>query len=91
LPPDYHSAPNTTALLLIVVVICSDACVTHATRKLFRAFHDQTLTVSFIKPWHSLAEMSASSFADNEFTQVSEKWWALLDIVRTHFEENPLT
>lgn len=35
----------------------------------------QTLTVSFIKPWDSLAQTVESSFADNEFTHVSEKWW----------------
>jgi DNA invertase Pin-like site-specific DNA recombinase len=40
-----------------------------------RVFRDQTLTVSFVKPWDSLAQTVESSFADNEFTHVSEKWW----------------
>ncbi len=40
-----------------------------------RIFRDQTLTVSFIKPWDSLARTVATGFADNEFTHVSEKWW----------------
>jgi hypothetical protein len=38
-------------------------------------FSDQTLTVSFIKPWDSLAQTVTASFAVNEFTHVSEKWW----------------
>ena len=40
-----------------------------------RVFRDQTLTVSFLKPWDSLAQTIEASFADNEFTHVSEKWW----------------
>ncbi|MDP1580042.1 MAG: recombinase family protein [Candidatus Didemnitutus sp.] len=40
-----------------------------------RVFRDQTLTVSFIKPWDSLAQTVESSFADNEFPHGSEKWW----------------
>jgi site-specific DNA recombinase len=40
-----------------------------------RVFHDQTLTVSFRKPWDSLAQTVAESFADNEFTLTSDKWW----------------
>lgn len=54
-----------------------------------RVFRDQTLTVSFLKPWDSLAQTVEASFADNEFTHVSEKWWALLDTARTFFDENP--
>ena len=51
-------------------------------------FHDQTLTVSFIKPWQSLAETNLAILADNEFTLTSVKWWALLDVVRTFFDQN---
>ena len=50
---------------------------------------DQTLTVTFRKPWDSLAQTVESSFGDNEYPHGSEKWWALLDIVRTFFSENP--
>lgn len=40
-----------------------------------RVFRDQTLTISFIKPWDSMAETTAGILGDNEFTHVSEKWW----------------
>ena len=40
-----------------------------------RVFEGKTLTVNFIKPWDSLAQTVESSFADNEFTLTSDKWW----------------
>ncbi len=40
-----------------------------------RVFHDQTLTVSFLKPWDSLAQTVASTSGDNEYPHGSEKWW----------------
>jgi hypothetical protein len=40
-----------------------------------RVFRDQTLTVTFRKPWDSLAQTVESGFGDNEYTHVSEKWW----------------
>lgn len=35
----------------------------------------QTLTVSFLKPWGSLAQTVGAGFADNELAHASEKWW----------------
>ncbi|MBI5768952.1 MAG: recombinase family protein [Verrucomicrobia bacterium] len=40
-----------------------------------RVFHDQTLTVSFIKPWSALAETNLSVRADNELSLTTSKWW----------------
>jgi site-specific DNA recombinase len=40
-----------------------------------RVFRDQTLTVSFIKPWSALAETNLSARADNEFSLTGVKWW----------------
>ncbi len=40
-----------------------------------RVFHDQTLTVSFIKPWQSLAETNLAIRADNELSLTTSKWW----------------
>jgi len=40
-----------------------------------RVFRDQTLTVSLVKPWDSLAQTVASSFGDNEFPHGNTKWW----------------
>jgi site-specific DNA recombinase len=40
-----------------------------------RIFRDQTLTVSFIKPWDSLARTVATRFDDNGLSHDSEKWW----------------
>ena len=40
-----------------------------------RVLSDQTLTVSFLNPWDSLAQTVESSFADNEYPHGSEKWW----------------
>ena len=40
-----------------------------------RVFHDQTLTVSFLKPWDSLAQTVAETSGDNEYPHGSEKWW----------------
>jgi len=40
-----------------------------------RVFRDQTLTVSFVKPWDSLAQTSAALAADNELSLTTSKWW----------------
>ena len=40
-----------------------------------RILRAQTVTVSFIKPWDSLAETNFATRADNEFTLTSDKWW----------------
>ena len=40
-----------------------------------RVFREKSLTVSFIKPWDSLAQTVTNSFADNEYPHGSEKWW----------------
>jgi hypothetical protein len=49
----------------------------------------QTLTVSFIKPWDSLGITRSATFAENEFSHESLKWWSVLDAARTFFDENP--
>jgi hypothetical protein len=40
-----------------------------------RVSRDQTLTVSFVKPWSALAETNLAVLADNELAHASEKWW----------------
>lgn len=40
-----------------------------------RILRAQTVTVSFLKPWASLAETNLAARADNEFTHMSDKWW----------------
>ncbi len=45
-----------------------------------RVFHDQTLTVSFIKPWSALAETNLAIRADNELSLTTSKWWRCRDL-----------
>jgi hypothetical protein len=40
-----------------------------------RVFRDQTLTVSFLKPWAALAETNLAVAADNELSLTTSKWW----------------
>jgi len=40
-----------------------------------RIFRDQTLTVSFIKPWDSLAETNLSVRSTADFSDEYPKWW----------------
>jgi len=40
-----------------------------------RIFSDQTLTVSFIKPWDSLAETNLTARDTNDLPAQSAKWW----------------
>jgi hypothetical protein len=54
-----------------------------------RIFRDETLTVSFIKPWSALAETNSAVQRTAEFLDPSPEWWALLATVRTFFDENP--
>ena len=55
---------------------------------LSRLLRAQTLTVTFKKPWISLAETNiAASSAAMPSDHIS-KWWCLLDKARTFFEEN---
>jgi len=55
-----------------------------------RLLREQTLTVTFKKPWNFLAETTvAAHSAVDDFTP-SSKWWCLLDKVRTFFDENPV-
>ena len=50
----------------------------------------QTLTVSFKKPWNFLAENNLALQRVSDRETKSPGWWCLLDLARTHFEENPL-
>ena len=40
-----------------------------------RVFRDQTLTVSFIKPWDSLAQTKKATPCVADFDALSAKWW----------------
>ena len=40
-----------------------------------RIFRDQTLTVSFIKPWDSLALTNIAVHSTADFSEQSLKWW----------------
>jgi hypothetical protein len=54
-----------------------------------RLLRAQTLTVSFKKPFDSLAETTLAVRSTTDVFSQSSKWWCLLDKVRTHFDENP--
>jgi len=45
-----------------------------------RVFHDQTLTVSFLKPWSALAETNLATRADNGLSLTTSKWWRWWDL-----------
>ncbi len=40
-----------------------------------RVFRDQTLTVSFIKPWDSLAQTNLAVRSTDDFSEQCSKWW----------------
>jgi hypothetical protein len=54
-----------------------------------RLLRAQTLTVSFKKPFDSLAESTVAVRSTNDVSEQSSIWWGLLNKVRTHFDENP--
>ena len=54
-----------------------------------RRLRDQSLTVSFLNPWKSLAETTIAVRNTAEVSHRSAKWWRLLDEVRTFFDEHP--
>jgi hypothetical protein len=47
-----------------------------------RIFRDQTLTVSFIKPWDSLAETNVSVRSTADFSDEYPKWWRWRELNR---------
>jgi len=51
----------------------------------------QTLTVSFTKPWNSLAETVVATRDSFDFSATCSRWWWLLDVARTFFDENPIS
>jgi hypothetical protein len=54
-----------------------------------RLLRAQTLTVSFKKPWISLAETTLAVRNTNDFSHQCSRWWCLLKLARTYFEDNP--
>jgi DNA invertase Pin-like site-specific DNA recombinase len=54
-----------------------------------RLLRAQTLTVSFIKPFDSLAETTLAVRSTPDFSTQTCGWWWLLNKARTFFDENP--
>jgi hypothetical protein len=55
-----------------------------------RLLRAQTLTVTFKKPFDSLAETTLAAHSTTDVFTINSKWWCLLEKVRTHFDENPV-
>jgi hypothetical protein len=51
-----------------------------------RHLRDQTLTVSFQKPWNLLAQTTVAVRNTTSEKVARAKWWSLLKDARTHFE-----
>jgi site-specific DNA recombinase len=56
-----------------------------------RLLRAQTLTVSFTKPWNSLAETVVATRDSFDISATCSRWWCLLDLARTFFDENPVS
>ena len=54
-----------------------------------RSLRAQTLTVSFKKPFDSLAQTNLAVRRTNDVSQQCSKWWCLLNEARTYFDKYP--
>jgi hypothetical protein len=54
----------------------------------YRLLRAQTLTVTFKKPFNSLAETVIAVRSTNDFSEQSSKWWCFLTLARKFLEEN---
>jgi len=55
-----------------------------------RLLRAQTLTVTFKRPFDSLAETTLAVRSTSDVSAQNQNWWCLLEKVRTHFDENPV-
>ena len=56
-----------------------------------RLVRAQTLTVTFKKPFDSLAETVIAVRSTNDFSEQCSKWWCFLTLARKFFEETLLS
>ena len=55
----------------------------------FRAAKQDSLSVSFKKPWNYLAEMPAEARREAPSEAANRLWWNVLEKVRTFYQQNP--